>query len=116
MANYSELYYSTWGDLTKDRMKLTIEQLDYTGSTQRVYMAKAPVISYPEIKKGYDWLFSSGIEFELLATYDRQFANMFTNEIMKYRITLYHFCSCSYILFFLSDKIKENDQHFPRFH
>lgn len=91
MANYNELYYSTWGDLTKDRMKLTIEQLDYTGSTQRVYMAKAPVITYPEIKKGYDWLFSSGIEFELLATYDRQFANMFTNQIMKYRITLYHY-------------------------
>lgn len=88
MATYGLLYYSTFSDSENNRYKLEIQQLNYTGSSTQVKLAVAPVINYPDITKGYDWLFTSGIEFELLSETDRQYISLVTNDIQKYRLIL----------------------------
>lgn len=85
---YNTKYTATFKDVNNKPYRLDIDELNYIGNSTTVTLASSPVVSYPEIKKGYDWLFTSGIEFSLLSTVDRQFIDMFTNEMQKYRVTL----------------------------
>ena len=89
MATYNTLYKAYFKDLNNFQYELDIEQLNFTGSSSTVLLDTSPTVTYPDIKKGYDWLFSSGIEFSLVSATDRKFINLFTNELQKYRITLY---------------------------
>lgn len=96
MAIYSEKYYATFSDTDNNRYKLSIEEINYTGSSTQVKLAVAPSITYPAIQVSYDWFYTSGIEFELLSETDRQFIDMFTNEMQKFRIILYIYSKSSY--------------------
>ena len=89
MTNYGEIYYATFADVDKNTYKLSILELNYTGATQEVRLVTAPVITYPQIQLGYDWVFSSGIEFDLLSVTDRQYIHLFTNELQKFKVIIY---------------------------
>ena len=88
MAHYGVKYRGTFKDINNQPYRLDIEELDYYGSITTVLIDTPPVVTYPDIKKGVDWLFSSGCEFSLVSTGNMDYIDMFTNEMQKYRVTI----------------------------
>jgi len=100
MDSYGLLYTTSFKCLNGDSYDMWIEKKNYVGSSSSITLSSSPIIKYDELKKEYEFVFSSGIEFSLNSSTDRQFINLYTNDIQLYRIELFkntQYCGCYFL-------------------
>lgn len=88
MENYGNLYTGSIKAFNGDTYDIWVQKRGYTGTSTTVSFGE-PLIKYDSIKKNYEFLLSSGIEFSMISAVDREFINLFTNDIQLYKILLY---------------------------
>lgn len=93
MANFHQIYFYTFKDLTESEYRVEFWKDLPSGDTPPAEIeirgdAKPATINYPEVKT-YTPIRPSGADLNLLSTDDRMFFGLYTPDMMEYQIRIY---------------------------